>query len=298
MSSQDRKLERLGQLVELAQSIQGPSEQLAQRDHEARTQAALQLLGIQQSQANAEQLAAYRQQELEQQGSQGNTMAGLRQQEIASQQQIAQQQNAFHQQELAQGQNQFAVTNQLAQQHEANRQGEFWGGTLPAEYNQQATAQAALQKKLLADYVQSQMANPSISQDQITPFAAQLGPEFAKGIEGAGHARTQAAVRQISPSIQAMLGTEHNPEKLHQAMGMLQQTNPDGFNNFDWQRANAAMAGTNPAPQPIVAPYVKLTDAEIAAKRQTKEDQQMNDLYNKAQTMQNAWNWTADHFFR
>ena len=96
---------------------QQQQQESAARSHQARVATAMQMLGLQQQQQNAGAEQAFRQQQLTQQGQQFDKT------------QVATQQNADR-------------TQAFAQTQADNKSGEFWGGTMPLQYTEQAQLEA------------------------------------------------------------------------------------------------------------------------------------------------------------
>lgn len=104
-SPRDKKLSQLAAL----QSLEGPQmqqQELASREQQQRVAQAMQMLGLQQQQQNATAEQALRERQLTQSGQQ------------------------------------FDQTQRFAQQQADDRSGQFWGGTLPLQYTEQAGLEA------------------------------------------------------------------------------------------------------------------------------------------------------------
>jgi hypothetical protein len=159
-SPKDKKLGQLAALAQLDEPRQRQQE-LASREHQQRVATAMQMLGLQQQQQNATAEQALRERALTQSGEQ------------------------------------FGQQQQFAQQQADEKSGQFWGGTLPLQYTEQAGLES--NRNAMQDHYKNA--------DLISAAGATTDPRVSSailgGVPGVASAREKIAAEDMAAKLQA-----------------------------------------------------------------------------------------------
>lgn len=185
----DDKLNQLAAVAQLYGAFSGQDERqqrLQQEEHQGRVAAAMQLLGLQQQQAQAGQMDAFRQQQLQQEGQQF--------QQTHQEQQGQQQALLDHQKQM----------EAIAAKEQADASGYRWNVQAPAVYGEEAARNATLQHQQSLEDLQRQ----TLQQDTFKTMMSVPGANIEQAMQFLPSAQQPIVAAQHQEAIQKELGAK------------------------------------------------------------------------------------------